>query len=139
MEMLDREECLRLLATHEIGRVAFVIGGHPDVLPVNYALDGDAIVICTDAGRKLEGASRSPVAFEVDELDRAGQAGWSVVVHGLAQEITSYDRPDVVERLAGLAPHPWTGAKQHTVRIAPKSISGRRIRPRPTPPTRTIT
>ncbi len=129
LEMLDREECLRLLATQEIGRLAFVIGGHPDVLPVNYSLDGDAIVIRTDSGRKLEGVSRSAVAFEVDEIDRTRHAGWSVVVHGMAQEVTPYDRQDVVQRMAGLPLHPWAGEKVHTVRLAPTSISGRRIRP----------
>lgn len=129
IELLDREECLRLLATQEIGRLAFVIGGHPDVLPVNYCLDGDAIVVRTDAGRKLEGLSRSPVAFEVDEIDRAGHAGWSVVVHGQAQEVTPYDRTDVVQRLAALPLQPWVGDKAHTVRIVLASISGRRIRP----------
>jgi hypothetical protein len=129
VEMLDREECLRLLATQEIGRLAFVIAGHPDVLPVNYSLDRDEIVIRTDAGRKLEGLSRSPVAFEVDEIDRASHAGWSVVVHGLAQEVTPYDRQEVVERLTSLPLHPWVGEKVHTVRIVPRTVSGRRIRP----------
>ena len=129
MEMLDRQECLRLLATQEVGRLAFVIAGHPDVLPVNYALDGDDLVIRTDAGRKLEGLTRSPVAFEVDEIDRTCHAGWSVVVHGLAQEVTPYDRQDVVERLTNLPLHPWAGDKVHTIRIVPKTISGRRIHP----------
>jgi len=127
--MLDRQECLRLLATQEIGRLAFVIGGHPDVLPVNYALDGDNVVIRTDAGSKLEGLSRSPVAFEVDEIDRARHVGWSVVVHGVAQEVTPYDRHDDLERLTSLPLHPWAGEKVHTVRIVPKTITGRRIRP----------
>jgi nitroimidazol reductase NimA-like FMN-containing flavoprotein (pyridoxamine 5'-phosphate oxidase superfamily) len=131
LEMLDREECLRRLATQEIGRLAFVIAGHPDVLPVNYTLDGDAVVIRSDSGRKLEGMSRSAVAFEVDEIDRARHAGWSVVVHGMAQEVTPYDRQDVVRRMADLPLHPWAGEKTHTVRITPTSISGRRIRPRP--------
>jgi nitroimidazol reductase NimA-like FMN-containing flavoprotein (pyridoxamine 5'-phosphate oxidase superfamily) len=41
MESLGRTECLNLLATAQVGRVALVVDGHPEILPVNYALDGD--------------------------------------------------------------------------------------------------
>jgi len=38
----------------------------PSVVPVNYLLDNDRIVIRTDAGSKLAAALRgAPVAFEV--------------------------------------------------------------------------
>jgi len=131
--LLDREECIRLLATHCVGRIAVVDHGRPHVVPVNYTMDGDAVVFRTAVGTKLDAASRSAVAFEVDDLDRETREGWSVVVHGLAQEVTPYDRPDIVRRVRSLDPVPWaTGDKPHVVRIAPHTVTGRRVR-RPDP------
>jgi nitroimidazol reductase NimA-like FMN-containing flavoprotein (pyridoxamine 5'-phosphate oxidase superfamily) len=132
IEVVDREGCLHLLAQQEIGRLAFVIGGSPEILPVNYVLDGDAVVLRTAPGRKLDGALRSPVAFEVDATDRATHAGWSVVVHGHAEEVTRLDREELVRRVAALHVEPWAGGdKPHVLRIVPTSITGRRIPPRP--------
>ena len=48
LEILDREACLGLLADDEIGRLAVLAGGAPLILPVNYQLDGEAIVFRTD-------------------------------------------------------------------------------------------
>lgn len=75
IEWLDRDECLRLLAGDEVGRLAVVEGRMPVVFPVNYALDGDTIVIRTDAGTKLGAAGRAPACFEVDCLDRSTPHG----------------------------------------------------------------
>ena len=113
-----------------MGRLAVCTGGFPHIVPVNFALDGDAIVFRTDAGTpKLVGTGRSAVAFEVDGIDTATRSGWSVVVHGLAQEITAADRPDVIERIEQLALRPWVTSKApHTLRILPTDVSGRRVR-----------
>jgi hypothetical protein len=86
------------------------------------------VVIRTGTGTKLYGATRSEVAFEVDDLDRAGRTGWSVVLTGVAQEVTDLDRPDLVERLAVTAIEPWApGDKPTLLRLAPATVSGRRI------------
>ena len=128
IETIERDECVRLLGTQDVGRIAFVNGGAPDVLPVNYAVDGDAIVFATAAGSKLWSAERGPVAFEVDWTDPATRTGWSVVVHGRAQEITEFDSPDVVRRIRQLPVHPWAGGdRPHLVRITAGTITGRRI------------
>jgi uncharacterized protein len=130
VEILDREECLRLLATQEVGRVAVVDHGQPHVMPVNYVLDGDAVVFRIAAGTKLEGASRSLLAFEVDETDRARRTAWSVVVHGRAEEVTAFDAPALVERIAAVELHPWAEFdKPHVLRVAPHTITGRRVGP----------
>src|SRR3974390_2494822 len=50
IEVLDYAECLRLLATKQVGRIGFAIWGGPEILPVNYVLDGDAVVFATGAG-----------------------------------------------------------------------------------------
>ena len=126
IEAIPRAECLELLARGTVGRVSVVVGGHPHVMPVNYALDGEAVVFRTDDGIKLEGSARSPVAFEIDGIDLDEQSGWSVVVDGVAEVVSGYD-PQRLERLRSL-PDPWpSGEKAHVVRIAPLSISGRRV------------
>jgi nitroimidazol reductase NimA-like FMN-containing flavoprotein (pyridoxamine 5'-phosphate oxidase superfamily) len=130
LESIPAEECLRLLATEEVGRLAVVLAGQPLVFPLNYALDGDAVVFRTAPGTKLEAISRSLVAFEVDRWAPSSQTGWSVVVEGIAQEITSADAPGLRERLAALPVRPLAaGDRLHFVQIVPLSITGSRLRP----------
>lgn len=126
---LPREECLRLLATQEFGRLAVVEDGQPLVFPVNFAVDGDIVVFRADAGTKLAAASLGLVAFEVDDVDVTTRSGWSVLVLGVGQEITgALDHWS--ERLRALSLYPWApGDKSHWMRIKPSRITGRRLGP----------
>ena len=128
IEVIDRQECLELLAGGEIGRLAVVDHGHPVILPVNYALDGEAIVFQTAAGTTLDAPTRGgPVAFEVDESDRAARSAWSVVVTGWARVVSE---PAAIERMESLGLSPWSEhEKTHWVTIHPERVSGRRIVP----------
>lgn len=129
LERISREECVALLNSQDVGRLVVVDGGRPLIFPVNYAMDGEAPVFRTASGTKLWAASRSPVAFEVDEVDGQSRTGWSVVVHGVAQEVTAFDSGELQERVYGLPVHPWAqGDKPSLVRVAPRLITGRRIR-----------
>jgi nitroimidazol reductase NimA-like FMN-containing flavoprotein (pyridoxamine 5'-phosphate oxidase superfamily) len=129
IEMIMRDECVRLLAGEVVGRLGFNLGGSPEILPVNYVLDGEAVVFRTASGSKFEGAGRGPVVFEVDRIDRETRSGWSVLVHGDAHEVTVFDNPELHARVLELPIDPWArGAKPHLVRIAPRSITGRRVR-----------
>src|SRR4051794_33416665 len=48
---LTRDECLRLIAARRIGRLAFIHrAGLPLILPVNYVLDDDAVLIRSGPG-----------------------------------------------------------------------------------------
>jgi nitroimidazol reductase NimA-like FMN-containing flavoprotein (pyridoxamine 5'-phosphate oxidase superfamily) len=128
IEVVPREECIRLLAGEVVGRIGFVVAGAPDVLPVNYVLDGEAVVFRTAAGSKLDWAMRTPVVFEVDRVDRTTRSGWSVIVHGRAEEVTAFDRVELQQRVAALPFDPWVpGEKSHVVRIVPSAITGRRV------------
>lgn len=127
LEELDRDECLRLLAGSPLGRLGVVIDGQPLVFPVNFTLDGDAIVLRTDAGTKLHAARRAPLAFECDGIDRAYHTGWSVLALGKAEEVT---HPVEVAHLERLPLAPWCAvAKPVWLRIRPKTLTGRRIPP----------
>jgi nitroimidazol reductase NimA-like FMN-containing flavoprotein (pyridoxamine 5'-phosphate oxidase superfamily) len=135
IEVLDRDECLQLLATETVGRVVVVDHGSPHIVPVNYALDGDAVVFRTAIGTKFDAASRSDVAFEVDAFDSIDRRGWSVVVHGWAQEVTAYDDLALLARVNALAIEQWaTFEKPHILRIVSTSITGRRVAPPGRPP-----
>ena len=48
---LDPAECERLLRRSTFGRLALVTTGGPEILPVNYAVHDDSIVI-TDLARR---------------------------------------------------------------------------------------
>lgn len=129
MEVLDAAACRELLRTHalHVGRVAFTgADGVPVVLPTNFRLDGEAVVLRTGDGQLLAAIrAGGPVAFEVDHLDPAWKDGWSVLVQGVAAEITDIGALDRVQRL-GL--RPWApGHKSHWLRLPTERISGRRI------------
>ena len=128
IEWLDREECLALLAGDEIGRLAVLDGGTPVIFPVNYRLDGSAIVIRTDPGTKLDDGPRGRACFEIDHFERAEHTGWSVVAVGRLEEVTKYDRSH--EHVQSLPVAPWAGGeKAHWMRLVPDRITGRRVGP----------
>jgi nitroimidazol reductase NimA-like FMN-containing flavoprotein (pyridoxamine 5'-phosphate oxidase superfamily) len=127
LEVLDRDTCLTLLAGEEVGRLAMGTGGAPLVFPVNYALDGETLVLRTDPGTKLDHAGRSRVAFEIDGLDRETRTGWSVVATGRLEEVTHYDAARF-EQVRRLPIEPWAaGEKAHWLRLIPTQITGRRV------------
>jgi nitroimidazol reductase NimA-like FMN-containing flavoprotein (pyridoxamine 5'-phosphate oxidase superfamily) len=131
LEVIDRAECLRLLAGEEVGRLGVVVGGRPEIFPVNFALDGDCVIFRTDPGTKLAAAIHDPVVFEVDRLDHATRSAWSVIIHGRADHVTAYGSPSLLHRTAHLDLYPWSGAsKAYLLRIVPNTITGRRIQPR---------
>lgn len=125
---LTESECLRLLATDHtgIGRIAMAADPFPVVLPVNYRLVGGDVVFRTDPGGKLDAVlDGRPVAFEVDAVEPAWEAGWSVLIQGRAEPVT--DAADLA-RLRRLHMVTWAGgAKEHYVRVSPVVISGRRL------------
>jgi nitroimidazol reductase NimA-like FMN-containing flavoprotein (pyridoxamine 5'-phosphate oxidase superfamily) len=126
MEVLGREECLRLLGEAHLGRVGLTSGALPIILPVNYRLVGDEVLFRSGLGTKLDAATRNTVvAFEVDHFDTFPHAGWSVVVTGVARPID----PDEAEALLSSAPIArWVpGSDGHTVAISTELVSGRRI------------
>ena len=128
LEMLDRGECLALIATVPVGRIGVSIGALPAILPVNFALIGTTIVFRTVPGTKLDAATRrAVVAFEVDSYAPDGSSGWSVLVQGFCSEIT-----DPAERAAlnwsPLRAWPFgDGAADRFVRVETTFVTGRRF------------
>lgn len=132
LQMLDRAQSLQLLRTQDVGRVAFSREGRIELLPVNYAMDGDVVVFATAAGTKLWWVERGPVTFEADWFDPTAHTAWSVVIHGTAHVVSALEPAPRLERLSLLPVHPWAdGDRPHYVRIEPDEITGRRIGPLP--------
>ncbi|MEK0097209.1 pyridoxamine 5'-phosphate oxidase family protein [Streptomyces sp. A475] len=121
---LDRQECLRLLATARVGRIVHTYHALPAVLPVPFCLDADfTVVVRTSAESRLAGAiDRAVVAFQADEVDPAERSGWSVVVTGRATAVTD---PAEHGRLRRTGPGSWS-ASRHDIffRIEPELITG---------------
>ncbi|HEY7135608.1 MAG TPA: pyridoxamine 5'-phosphate oxidase family protein [Acidimicrobiia bacterium] len=128
IDELDAVTCRSLLASATLGRIGVTVDALPVILPVNYALDGDTIVIRTVQGTKLDAATRHQVAaFEVDDVNPETGEGWSVLVRGMTSEIT--DRTELAA-LARLGLESWgTGtAADHFVRVDLSLVTGRRVR-----------
>jgi nitroimidazol reductase NimA-like FMN-containing flavoprotein (pyridoxamine 5'-phosphate oxidase superfamily) len=135
MQEIPADECYRLLATQEIGRLGVNAEHYPLIFPVNYGLDGTTIVIRTNPGTKLAAAEHANVTFEVDEIDRRTRSGWSVLVRGLAEAVTGRHRADLVQRTLEHGVQPWAPGEYGTwLRLIPHAISGRRIVPGELPP-----
>ena len=101
LEILEREECLRLLAGANTGRIALTVRALPAILPVRFVLDGDRIVIRAGAASTLAVATRSAVvAFEADGCDGGPALEWSVVATGLARHVTDEREQSRLDALA---------------------------------------
>ena len=115
---LDADQCRALLVTHRprLGRLAFVDGEWPIVLPVNFALDGDVVYFRTAAGSKLDAAVRCDrVAFQLDRVDEVWEEGWSVLAFGHLRVVDYPDEPAPARRLRL---RPWaSGDKPHYLRL----------------------
>jgi len=133
IEELDEDQCLNLVSGGGIGRIAYASRFGPAVLPVNYALQGGAVVFRTAANGPLDEDLRTgitdadyKVAFEIDSIDLATQQGWSVLIQGPAHHVTGTEEEAV--RKAGL--ESWApGPRELFVRIVPSRITGRRVGP----------
>ena len=130
LQDMTYDECMAHLAQHRVGRVAIIVRHYPQVFPVNYMLDGFVVVFRTHLGRNLLAANHANVCFEIDELDDGTHSGWSVLVQGMAEDVT--DRlHDLNTDLARQLPiEPWApGFKPRTVRIIPAHVTGRVLHP----------
>jgi len=125
LEVLDPATCWDLVARTPVGRIAFVEGGEPMVLPVNHAVVGHRVVFRTFGGSLLhEALLREPVAFEVDDFDRAARNGWSVTVTGQARQVVD---PVELERLSLLGLEPYASGRDNFVVVPVQLVTGRRV------------
>ena len=125
---LTRSQCEDLLADHDVGRIAWHASTGLQLLPVSYVWDEGGIVFRTSPhGVLAELVEPSDVVFGVDMLDQHAHTGWSVVVNGRAEGVSS---PEDLSRLRSTdGPVPWAdgGVRNFYIRITPDQITGRSV------------
>jgi hypothetical protein len=126
LEVRSEKECGRLLATGGVGRFVFTTDRGPEAVPVNYRImDGDVVFRVAGDSSLAAVGDVEPVSFEVDHVDDAMSAGWSVLVTGRVRQVS----PDEFRRLEDLGVEPWAGGQRSVyLRLVQREVSGRRIR-----------
>jgi nitroimidazol reductase NimA-like FMN-containing flavoprotein (pyridoxamine 5'-phosphate oxidase superfamily) len=126
MFALSRSESMALLTRSRVGRLVFTEHALPAVTPVPFAFLADEIVTHSsgDTGLAAAATRGRVLAFEVDDIDPAARTGWSVVVVGEPELVTSAeDRERIDHALA-----PWAPAQQDVcIRLPLTVVTGRRI------------
>jgi nitroimidazol reductase NimA-like FMN-containing flavoprotein (pyridoxamine 5'-phosphate oxidase superfamily) len=125
---LSKDECLELLSTTTVGRLAFVGQDGPELVPVNFAVIDDHIYFRTLPDGFLSGLRNGthPVAFGVDHHDDTFQRGWNVTVKGTIRQVE--DRATINKVLSHERLRPWAGGVRPMVmRIDIVSVDGRRV------------
>ncbi len=128
LRTLSREECFVHLHRGRLGRVSVKIGELPAILPVNYAVLDEDIIIRTAPGTKLSVAMMGvQTAFEIDGATLAPRSGWSVLVVGHAVRIRE---PGPLDAVRALPLDNWApGAHDDYFRIPCEHVSGRSFGP----------
>ena len=124
---LDESTCLALLGVQHVGRL-IVPGDDPYVIPLNYTPDHDGVVIRTSRRPVIDAVIDRYAVFEVDMFDDRSKSGWSVVVRGVARDISDATEldPDVT---SGAVPRSWApGERSRVLRISVERVTGRLLR-----------
>jgi nitroimidazol reductase NimA-like FMN-containing flavoprotein (pyridoxamine 5'-phosphate oxidase superfamily) len=127
IEILSEQQCLELLASHELGRVGLMLEDQPEIFPVNYSSDGLVVVFKTSRSTRLDRATEGRIAFEIDGWDAKSGVGWSVMLKGVAQDVSTSHDPFAsalrARPVRPLAP----GERELWIAIYPSEVSGRRF------------
>lgn len=130
MEVLSRARCYQLLSGRSVGRIGVVIDEYPLIVPVNFAMDGDTVVVRTTRDSVVGRADLTKVTFQIDQFDSRDKSGWSVLLRGQLSALTVEDRNELIERTRATGVSPWApGEHDLWMRISPKDVSGRQIEP----------
>jgi nitroimidazol reductase NimA-like FMN-containing flavoprotein (pyridoxamine 5'-phosphate oxidase superfamily) len=124
---LSSDECRELLSAGFVGRVAMSTPLGPHIVPVNYAVVDDAVVLRTSPYSVLGSHARGSIlALEVDDFDYERQRGWSVVARGRAEAVTSAE--DLNHIRSVWDPNAWaSGQRNLYLRIRWSELTGRRL------------
>jgi nitroimidazol reductase NimA-like FMN-containing flavoprotein (pyridoxamine 5'-phosphate oxidase superfamily) len=128
--MIGEEECLELLASQSVGRLAVVHQGQPLVLPATYFLDGRTVACRTVLDVMRDAATLGRVTFEVDSVHPELHEGWTVAVSGVGEHITDALDAWSQHLMSRARQLPWvTDNNESWVAIASPTFTGVRRRP----------
>jgi uncharacterized protein len=124
---LNREECMALLEHTSFARVGVSVEALPAILPVTIAVLDDRVVFRTLPGTKLAYAAEGSIlAVEADEYDPTAKEGWSVLVRGVASEVTTRS---TIDRAREVLADSWIDgdSAEHYVEVSCDLVTGRRL------------
>jgi len=123
---LSEDECLELAATKAVGRIAYTGPQGPEVIPVNFLLrEGTVLIRTSPHGALGRLVHHGVAAFQVDDIDDFTQSGWSVLLRGRVEPVTSDELPAEDAR-----PVVWPeGQRSLHLRLTPSTVTGRRLLP----------
>ncbi len=126
VEILSESECRALLARQPVGRVGYITDdGKPMIVPVDFIVVDDLVVFRSGPGEKLSQLPMRQVCFEAD--GQSVERVWSVVVHGLARDVTTA-LDERYERLRKVRLPTFPQLRDpHWVAIGIQQITGRRL------------
>jgi len=124
---LSTTECEELLHAGLVGRVAACTPNGPHIVPVNYSVVDDAIVLRTTPYSLLGSQANGTVlALEVDQFDYEYHRGWSVVARGRAKVVV--DAAELEHIRETWNPSSWAaGGRTLYLRLRWTELTGRRL------------
>ncbi len=124
---LSAQQCEALLRAGIAGRVAISTPTGPHMVPVNYTVVDDAIVVRTSPYSLLGTHGRdTTIAFEIDGFDPEQERGWSVQARGRAEVVTTRETLDRIHEVAD--PRPWAdGVRSLYLRMRWTELRGRQL------------
>lgn len=121
---LPRARCDELLRDTRWGRLAIVNGGWPTIRPILYSYDGESLLFRTKHSARFSADTLTAATMEIDEADRDGAWGWSVIVEGTALDVTATLGTAAAPYPPALS-RPWApGQKDQWVRVNTDRVSG---------------
>jgi nitroimidazol reductase NimA-like FMN-containing flavoprotein (pyridoxamine 5'-phosphate oxidase superfamily) len=96
---MPQGEMVALLLRGKLGHLGCSRDGHPYVVPMHYAYDGECLFFFTTEGTKTDYITANPeVCFQVEEITDASR--WlSVMVFGRAERVTKIEETERAMRL----------------------------------------
>jgi nitroimidazol reductase NimA-like FMN-containing flavoprotein (pyridoxamine 5'-phosphate oxidase superfamily) len=124
---LSYAECRALLIREQTGRVAVATPDGPHIVPLNYTVVDESIILRTTPFSTLATYGRNTtLAFEVDSFREGARVGWSVVARGRADVVLD---PDELAHIRQIwPPDPWADGPRHLhFRLSWKELTGRSL------------
>jgi nitroimidazol reductase NimA-like FMN-containing flavoprotein (pyridoxamine 5'-phosphate oxidase superfamily) len=124
---LTARECEALLRSGLAGRVAVSTPTGPHIVPVNYTIVDDAIIVRTSAYSLLGTYGRDAMlAFGIDGFDSLRHRGWSVQARGRVEAVT--DQSEIARIREVDEPRPLAGGTRSLyLRLRWTELSGRKL------------
>jgi uncharacterized protein len=124
---LPYDDCEALLRAGVLGRIGLSRPTGPEIVPVNYVVVGNAVLVRTSPGSLLDQwADGAALVFEVDGVNYERWHGWSVMARGRGERVSTAELTDDERRTPG--PPAWVSRDDVSwIRLRWVTLTGRRL------------